>query len=501
MIKHTDIYFFDAQTALKTALEQNPTRTSNPKIDGLQICYYNAEMPLENAPENCIFVPLENVYNYFITTKNRFPSNLSYVNTSYTVEEQKELSQAFDDILKTARLTRSQFVAEYVKEIEQFKPDFSEKPLRVFIPASRETTVMQYVANNIAEAFKKLDYDVHFFIEDNAMQGSGDALPYYHAIHEAKPHIIISINHFNNTFLHDDVFNVIWFQDPMPVLSDTSNEVIKHRKRDLVFNLSKVIEGLLDKKNVSSRLQPFCVNQNLFKINPKIEKKDKIVFIGGSYKENYGPYQTSCKNLSQEHMNLIGEEATNQIISDFSDHYKKNGVFSPELIQFFARKYNRPLNLIEKYVIPLVIRDITILELCKMDIPYEIEVYGWGWEKYEELKPYYKGPLNYGEDISNVYNSATYGIVSHPDYIIQQRTLECAASGCIPIVYDSRYFKTCEPPFYEDNLIFYQSLNELETLLQNKPTVNNMDNLINDHNYVYFVENIQKLIDESLNNE
>ena len=87
--KSADTYFLNSQEALKTALQNNRAFTSNPTVDGLQICYYDGQK-LPNAPLNCINVPLGQIVKYFSITRNRIPQYVNFDNSSYLTNRQKE---------------------------------------------------------------------------------------------------------------------------------------------------------------------------------------------------------------------------------------------------------------------------------------------------------------------------------------------------------------------------------------------------------------------------
>jgi len=131
------------------------------------------------------------------------------------------------------------------------------------------------------------------------------------------------------------------------------------------------------------------------------------------------------------------------------------------------REFRESLNLFEcGAIFNFLERDITLLEIAKLNIKgYKLEIYGRGWDKFEELKPFYKGVVEYGEAISKIYNSAEYTIVLGR-YVLQQRTFEAAASGCQPIVIDPR--KNSEDVTnlcFEESLIFIEKIDEIPLIL------------------------------------
>lgn len=492
-VKHQDTYFLDAKTALKVALQANEVNTSSENVKGLQVCYYEAEQPLKDAPQNCIFVPLDNVYNYFVTTKNRFPNEVNFDNTQFSQDERELLNTSIHQILYKSRVERAELIDILMKQVKELKPDFSDKKLRVFVPACRETTVIKNISENIAKTFEKMGYDVCFFIQDNAMQGCIDILPYIHTLHEFNPHIIVNINHLNNEYLNDEVFNFVWFQDSMPIV--VNDEPIHLRKRDYIYALIPGIKYALINKGVTDcKLQSFCIDQTIYKKYKEVKRKKKVVFIGGAYRHNISPYLNAHSDKNES----FNEERINEVIEYVLHEYKNNGRFDHLFVQNMAKKFLINPKFIHSYVIPLVIRDYTLLELVKMNIKYEIEIYGWGWENYPKLKPYFKGVLSYGEEISKIYNSAEYAIIAHPHYLIQQRTLESAASGCIPVVYDCRYSHIVKEPYYEESLVFFKNLQELNDILNEERVLTDLNSLVQDHSYEEFINSIISNVENEL---
>ncbi len=492
-----DGYFFNVEDARKEAMENNDVFEGHPTIYGKQICYYNAEERVEGLPENCIWVPLENFYNFFFTTKYRTPKKIViYKDDFENTWESQILSDQLIDILNLAIKDREKLVDLYIEENKNLKPDFKDEKLRIFIPTSRYTTVMQYVSKAIYEVLKEYEnYEVELFIEETEFESESDLLPLLVAYNRFNPHILININHFNNEFLGEDVFNFIWFQDTMPII--TNKEEIKKRKRDFTYSLMSGVKDRLIEKGIDCRIQEFCINKSIFNFLPNIKKEAKIVFIGSSYKNNMNSYLNSYCGIHEE----IDDYKKDLIINECLEHYKKDGIFSNIFEISISSKYDVSIEYIHNYIVPLVIRDYSLIELVKMNINYKIEIYGWGWKDYAILKPYYKDILEYGEEICKVYNTATYALVAHPNYIVQQRTLESAASNCIPIAYDSRISNYSEVFLFEDNLVLFQNLKELENILKKKPISIDLKPIVEHYSYDSFIKKIIKQVTSTLNDD
>ena len=473
-----DTFFMDAETALIEAKKNNRVYIGNPEIDGSQICYYAGDEEIPNAPYNCINVPLENVYNYFVSTRNRFPSEVNFNNTEYNQEEKNEFSEYFNTVLELAIKERDRIASILITEINSTKPDFTEEKWRIFIPTCRETTVMQYVSKNIAEAFEKLGFEVHFFIQENDLQVCKDSLPLLFKLHQCKPHIYVSINNPNNVVINEDTFLFTWFQDPMPILYNEEKLLI--RQRDYFFTLFDKYKNALTKKGISEKNifhQSFATNPNLFYKDDTIQKEDKIVFLGSDY------------NFEKE-MNFDITECINLI----NKAIDKNRL-SKEFLQQLAIAYQIKLDSLEMYIIPSLVRRRVVIWLCSLK-NIKVEVYGTDkWLHTPEVKPFYKGLLPYGKEMSKVYNSAKYALAVHPQYRYQQRVIEISACGTIPIVYNCDLVS--EDFNHEDNVLSFSTKEDLINII-GKSTKKDPSQIAEDISYKKMCETIIDKVKQEL---
>jgi len=277
--KYLDTYFFDSNFALEIALKNNQAETRNPNIKGLQICYYNGEK-LKDAPRNCIHLPLDKIYSYFITTNHRFPQFVSFKNTDFSQEDRESFNKSLTEILQLSIIANNKIVNKYYSKVKKNTPDFSKKKIRVYVSACRETVVMQHISKSIAKSFQNMGCEVKFYIQKNDMEACG-ALANLKTQYKFNPHIIFNINHFNNEFIHSSVHNFVWFQDTMKVLQE--DEAIFKRKNDYVFHLTKGLGTLLKDKKINSMYQNFCIDSDLYKKRKNIKRENKIIYIGNSY--------------------------------------------------------------------------------------------------------------------------------------------------------------------------------------------------------------------------
>lgn len=475
-----DSYFFNVEDAKKEALKNNDVFVGHPTIFGKQICYYNSEEKVEGLPDNCIWVPLENFYNFFYTTRYRLPTKLViYYDDFGNPIESHILKDQLINILKLAINDRSNLVKLYIEENKKLKPNSSDEKLRIFIPASRYTTVMQYVSKAIYEVLKQNEnYEVMLHIDKNEFESMTDLLSLVVEYHNFNPHIVININHIL-PFCNESVFNFVWFQDPMPFIM--SEEKYIKMKREYFFSLTSFYDKCFERKEIPYERQRFAINENVFKVNDKIKREDKIVFIGSSYSNIVKPY-----NLEPE------------LINELKEHLEEGLEFDDIYVEEILEKYEIKKDILIQKVIPFIVRDFSVIWLCQSELSkqYKIEVYGWGWEIYPEVSPLYKGELSYGEALVDVYSSAKYTLAPHSDYIIQQRVLESVSCGCQPILYDCKIKDT--PPYHEDTLIYYKSKAQLLDSFNNC-NKDNFKSFIEKFTYKTFVEKILNIVESEKN--
>lgn len=440
-----DSYFLDNKLALETARLKNRVRLNHPNIDGLQICYYSGDQ-LSEEYDNLIQLPTENMLDFFTETRLRLPQKL-VLPPDTSIEIQLDIYKTFNEIIQEAVRRRTEISKEYSQISQQLKPEFdSNSPLRIFLPTSRMTEVMQYCSKNLAKVFNRLGHNAFLSMEHNDMESLSAAWmlkEYCNFI----PHLIININHTNNNFIHPDVFNVTWWQDPMQEL--VSGKTLPWRKRDIIMSVYPFIDKHLEQSGATNiRRQHFCIDNDCFKIYPDISRKQKIVFIGSSYRRHIEILPTHKKNIIFKYQKqlvngkLVLLKELKNMIEDLP-------------LAMHTRNY--------------IVRDTTVRWLCEQsDIP--VEIYGRGWEYDPIIQAHFKGELPHGKDVAEVYNSASHALICIPEFINSQRLFEIAACGCIPVVYDSR--NEAEEPHWNEECLFFKTREQLHQCIHQKPLKN-----------------------------
>jgi hypothetical protein len=176
--------------------------------------------------------------------------------------------------------------------------------------------------------------------------------------------------------------------------------------------------------------------------------------------------------------------------------YLRDTKYENSEIKYLMDKYNK----VESYIgliYGYILRDYCVEKLCSLDTDYQIEVYGDYWEENEIVKPFLIGFLDYGEEISKVYNSATYGYCVG-GYVLMQRTLECALSETIPLVLDVREDSQDNYDSRIEESFEFFKISELEKVLTQQVREKKFHFIKKFYSYESFVN---KMLDEIDKNE
>ncbi|MBF0195286.1 MAG: tetratricopeptide repeat protein, partial [Magnetococcales bacterium] len=437
-----DTFFVNPITAKNTADKANRIEFTV-AVSGLQMCYYYGK-PFKNPPKNLVNIDHDELITFFSSSRLRMPSTINF-----DPDNKEECAQAFRvasqfEELKLQLIEKDSQTKELCRTN---KPQFIDgEPLKIFIPASRHTTVMQYCSRNLAVALKNKGCDVLFLIEkDETEMITSDIVN--REIAKMVPHAVVNINHVANSWLHEDTYNITWWQDLMPKLID--GKPIVWRDRDLVVSAYPQFDPYLYRSGANKVYrQEFCVDLEPFSAKTPAKDRNKIVFIGNSYilsVENYGEAGKNIVTLLKKKTEL-GEVISDAYINDLSEK--------------FSISY---LDILE-FLLPYVVRDTIIEWLCSVapSLEYEVEIYGRWWDKNPIIAPYFRGELKHGEQVAKVYNEAKYAVAAIHRHIHSQRLVELAACGCIPVVFDQRMYSEAEPPYWDDECLYFNTKEELK---------------------------------------
>ncbi|NOX75391.1 MAG: hypothetical protein GXP17_01940 [Gammaproteobacteria bacterium] len=438
----SNLYFFDYRQARETALQRHQITTTHPSITALQVCFYDGP-PQEDALDNMVNLPFEKIETRLIDLPHQLPSQIIFpVGTpeNFVNEISKVIEQSLTQVVKQRGLLTNKIK----QEVKHQRPIFDKnEPLRILLKTSRLTTVMQHCSRQLAGALKKLGHEVLLDVEKNDMQ-LFDGYLHIKAHQAFNPHVIFNINTQDTQHLHPDVFYFSWWQDPMPVL--TKGSPLLWRPRDTTFSLIRDFDHYLTHCACPNiQRQNFCIDDDVFNTKYHVERENKIVFIGSSYRSRltHSPAEKGALKNIIEHMEA-GEPV--------------DETFLRPLCQRWSISYHQ----IYWDLFHYAARDITLQWLCRdSDIP--VEVYGRGWEGDPIVRPFFRGELPHGAAVARVYNAARFALISHPFEVNSQRLVEAAACGSAPVVFDCRHM--AERPHWDEYCCFFSTAQQLQQCL------------------------------------
>lgn len=484
-----DTYFLDAKTALEVAKQSNYDNMYNfylPQAVYLQICYYNADKPLENAPKNCIFVPLEKLYEYFLTSDYRAPEAISFENAD-TLEQDK-ITTYFQKMIAFSKEDRRNLMFLYLDRNKKQEPNFKDKKLRVFMHTYSHTMVHQFVTEDVANELRKNEnYEVKIHTFECAMQ-CRDSFKSVKKIYDYNPHIIFYINDILNKNLNEKTYHFSWIQDPMDFL--VNDEEILTRKRDYYLSYNQTFTDALLKKGIPQdkiAVQYFGYSPNVMFGDESIKREDKIVFLGSYYslKERIFSYIHNSEEMYQDLIDLL-DTGSSLSAENIKKIYKKHSyqIENPDSI----------IQLQQGLIRNQCIEWITSIKDMKF------ELYGVGWEKTKH-KNIFKGSIYNKEDVRKLYNSAKYVFLASGQLINTQRLAEAIACDAIPVMYDSRDI-TLEKEHWDDEILYFKTKDELEYILKNNimPKKKISKEMKDFFSYQKIVQHIDKIVQKDIKN-
>jgi hypothetical protein len=442
--QQVDSYFFSPRDAFREAVQRHPVELGHPTVFGLQVCWHDGE-PLTGAPDNMIALPCERVAEVLATTRLRLPRSVPLPEDTPPATR-LELDRVFNELVAQAVGDRGSRIRSLEAEARALEP--APGAVRVFLPANRETQVMQYASRGLAGAFRRLGLETLLSIQQNAMEAM-DRMSRLEDYVAFRPSLVVNINHLDNRDLAPGVYNLAWYQDPMPEI--TRQNPLPWRERDIPMSVYSEFDGYLAACGAPRVYrQPFCIDPTVFHRELGVEPVHKVVFAGSSY---------------MARVRKLGTPAW-EAIRALQAHFAAGENLDRELVGFYARRHG--LTLLELWQGPLnyVVRDGAVRWLCEQArVP--VEVYGRYWDLDPVVAPHFRGEVSHGPELAAIYRRASHALVCQPQEVNSQRLAEVCACGAHPLVYDCR--DHAEPPFWDDTCLYFRTCEELYARLQEFP--------------------------------
>lgn len=300
------------------------------------------------------------------------------------------------------------------------------RPVRMLLITSLFTTVLQYVTDDLAEAFRELGHETLVLREKDAGEGV-DAVMVSRAVLSFNPDMVLCINHLRSEMsasIPADVPFICWIQDLMGHFQDR-RLIDQLGKLDFHYTLTQGCKGFLD--SLSYRevdVLPFGVNtRRFFPMADLPAADDRVAYITHLHEvrepaklpglfrwmeENYpfcltdldiGPPLICPKALA--HFQVALDEAeTREVWSAMGHHFRRM-----ERLWFMD---------------------------CLLESGFQVAVYGEGWDQIAKYRPWHCGVVANGRPLAEAYQK--HKVVLHTGLNMHSRVMEAMAAGGFVVI-------------------------------------------------------------------
>lgn len=405
-------------------------------VDGRQVCWYIADADIPGAPPSCARLPASGMQLALAASNRRWPQAVRFAAGMDDGAAREEFRTALTAILADAEQVRLAWAEEARQRMfAAFRRRAPGEALRVMGVASRRTTVMQYAMRDWVSGFARLGHETRFLIEaDDLSDLNLGAM--FEDMAAFRPHLMLTINHLNNAFLPPGMVNAVWWQDPMPAL--TEGRALAWRDNDLVYALTAGLgfaESLARCGLPPGRLgiQSFVVDEALFHAAGPERRERKLVFVGSNTRP-VGPHQTA-------------------LAMHFEERLAAGDRIRPHEVAVAADTVGVDRQIALAHVLNGAVRRHAVRLACRQrELP--VEVWGRFWEDEPEVVPFFKGEVRHGPELAALYRSASHALSVHCQLINHGRLGELACCGCIPVVFDVRHL--ADPPLWEGRVRYFR---------------------------------------------
>ena len=431
-MQHYDTIFFNKKRAKKIAKQNNPIIQNSHKI---QICYYFGN----KQKKNLIPIQLDNIKKFFISTNYRWPKYCDFNNSEYANNEEiqnnivKAIAKIFDEITKE----QLQKIQQQYQIYQNLKVD--KKSKKVIIFASKNLEVLYDFAKLLQKQYKSKGYQTMFITETskkNYILDEVQTLNIFKTINQFKPTKMIFINDFKPQ-LHHKFIKIDYYIDSFKKSYEISEYEESFNMTNVNFYVTSYYHYLiLKEKNIIAK--KFII-PNFTKFKSKRKTIDlfisELIFIEDNIFLTLQDMKAQVKKHLQNgkllDMNTIQQLITQQTLYTDSQDWELN------------------LYLIKTFVLNHIIK---YLKTNK-------KVLLFGKNK-KELKTKFKMTNKYKKTIQK----SKYVLYIH-NPIITPKLDAILQSGAIPIVYDLRDDDKFYDHKYDDKIIFFKNVDQLNQIL------------------------------------
>ncbi len=328
-------------------------------------------------------------------------------------------------------------------------------PLRVLIPTTRYSTVVQHAARDLAAALTRAGCTAEVMIEpDDTTQFSN--IGFSRALGRLDPDLIVVINYPRAMLagvFPDDVPFVCWLQDAMPHLFDAA---LGARQGPLDFLVGHTFTELFLKYGYpTERLMPISMVADTCKFHDCPVAADlaaahtcDLAFVSHHSETPEALFERLCREMAGSPAVTEGFRALWPEIkraaaeaAEIPHQLRLRNAAEVCLRQTLGREPDAKTltTICQNAAVPLVDRILRheTLEWAAEFVEergLSLHLYGRGWETHPTLAKYARGELAHGEALRASYRCAGVHLHVSGTALVHQRVVECFLSGglCIP---------------------------------------------------------------------
>ena len=298
-----------------------------------------------------------------------------------------------------------------------------DRPLRVLIPTSVHSTVLQHVADDLAAGFAELGCTARTLKEKDPL-GTMRMDRTLQTLAEFKPDLVVLLDHLRSDSLSGCAKTGLpvasWIQDrlPYPFTRAAAEEL---GPLDFTYVLKDAWKRSLQVIGYGDvKILQFAVNQRLYCPAPGASPRNEAALLSrlGS------PPSKHSEPLIRE---------MNEVLCSATDLQQETTRFEERHHADFATLSDRVRNqmiLDMSDCMRFHIRTRVARQLLEAGIP--LAIWGRGWENLPEFAPFWKGEVQPGPDLCRLYQS--YKVIVHPALLLHPRFLEALSSGSLVVV-------------------------------------------------------------------
>jgi len=337
---------------------------------------------------------------------------------------------------------------------------------RILVDTCRWTTFLKYCAADFEKAFRQINCETRFLIEENDVQALSTNL-HWRELEQFKPDVILMVSHARPTigYLPRELPFIGYIQDKCGPIASLPKLDEHISRQDLFVCMVNKFQSYLIEKGVPPQqtfIMPIPADENMFYPAGEIEIEPRFITDAGYVKHGHACAEDMFNQFVRDRLEVVkNHDLKKGFISIFKELYRLSCVnvekccYEDEMQEFVQAKLSAQADEeIRHYLRQLVnIFHLTVYSgawrfqfLEAFDkTKIELALYGQGWEENSRLKHLSRGPVQRDRELNYVYNGNRINLSINQASTMHQRLSECGLAGGFMMVADHRPEKDWAP--------------------------------------------------------